>query len=159
LTTFHYIYSDTIYLIKDDIVESKYVVDFGERKIRKDLSSQSFELQMDYMQEHKNEAGFVNGVMETMNSLIFSYIVNMQKHYVFYDKKSGKIIEGILDDNIYGSEIRFILAHNDEIIGYLMPEMLDFNKENSWNFNETEISQLKSLSEDANPVLIKCKLK
>jgi hypothetical protein len=158
LTTFHYIYSDTIYSIKDDIVENRYVVDFGERKIKKNLSAQSFEQQMEYMQEHKDEAGFVNGVMETINNLIFSYLVNMQKHYVFYNKKSNKIIEGIVDD-IYGSEIRFMLANNNEIIGYFMPDNIDFSKANDWQLNETEISKLKSLPEDANPVLIKCKLK
>jgi hypothetical protein len=40
-----------------------------------------------------------------------------------------------------------------------MPDNMDFTKPNNWQCNEMEINKLKSLAEDANPVLIKCKLK
>jgi hypothetical protein len=158
-TTFHFIYSDTVYSIKDDVVESKYIVDFGNKKASENLSFKSSEQQDEYFRKNNRIAGYVNNVLETDNILRFTYFTDMKVYDVFYNKHSGKTIEGILDNKIYGAYLFLILAHNDEIIGYLMPEMLDFEKETSWNFNETEINKLKSLAEDANPVLVRLKLK
>jgi hypothetical protein len=157
--TFHYIYSDTVYSIKDDTVESKYVVDFGDKKADENLALKSSEQRNEYFQKNKGVAGSVNNVFETDDILRFTYFTDMKVHDVFYNKHSGKTVEGILDCKIYGAYLFLILAHRDEITGYLMPEMLDFTMENSWNFSETEINKLKSLTEDANPVLIRLKLK
>jgi hypothetical protein len=157
--TFHYIYSDTVYSIKDDVVESRYVIDFGEKKAGENLTLKSAEQQDEYFRENKKVAGSVSNVLETDNVFRFTYFTNMKVYDVFYNKHSGETVEGILDNKIFGAYLFLILAHNDEFIGYLMPEMLDFNKDNSWNFNETEINKLKSLDEDANPVLIRLKLK
>jgi hypothetical protein len=133
-TTFHYIYSDTVYSIKNDIVESKYVIDFGNKKANENLSLKSSEQQDEYFRKNKRVAGSVNNVMETDNILRFTYFTDMKVYDAFYNKLSGEMIEGILENKIYGAYLFLVLAYKDEIIGYLMPEMLDFNKENSWNF-------------------------
>ena len=159
--TFHYIYSDTIYSILEDGVEGKYVIDFAEKKIDEDFSLFSADQIFEYIQKNESKACFVNNVIETPGFLYFSYLMGMKRYHVFHNKATSNTMEGILPSNIYGANITFLTSVGDELIGYINPYEIDhmgFN-DNIWGISNEDITKLKSVSEDDNPILIKCKIR
>jgi len=156
--TFHYIYSDNIYAISKDTVACKYLVDFGDKKLREDLSVLPTLKIEEILMREKDRAGLVDDVIETENVLMFTYITNLKKHFVFYNKKSQKHFEGLLPDVFYN--VTFMTSVNNELIGYFNPYKVDKNKAvEAWNLSQNDKNIINDMNADDNPILIKCSLK
>jgi hypothetical protein len=156
--TFHYIYSDTIYSIRGDTIERKYLIDFGDKKINEDLSALPFRKIFEIFSTEKDKAGLVDNVIETEEFLIFGYVMNEKKHFAFYSKKTQKCIEGLFPD--FFNNITFLTTLNNDLIGYCNHVDIDKNLViRTLNLSQDDINMFNSIKAEDNPFLIKFSLK
>ncbi len=160
--TFHYSESDTIYSIVDGSVLPQYVVDFGKRKTNRDLTQLAGNDLIEFMLT-SSDAYHVHNVIETTSVLYFCYFMKMsplekgQPYTAIYHKKSGIIQEGRLQNDIFGCEIMFYLASDNQLIGLAQPQ--DIKLAETSLLDNNSIAMLEKISGENNPILVKIELK
>lgn len=108
--TFWEPFNDTIYHINNKLKEHKTFVDFGRRRIDPGIYQMDLSDKIKYVQEVRDKFLFVNDVIETPNSIYFTFLSKNGKMNCFFTKSNqtvrvGKYIKVLGDqklDNIFG---------------------------------------------------------
>lgn len=157
--TYHYIFTDTIYSIIENKVSPKYIVDFGNKKSSLNFSTTPGEKVSDYIKANSKDAFFVQNVLECSDFLMFNYVMSQERYKVLYSKKSNKLVEGILINDITGSNIEFICIINNKFIGYIEPEKFKESEKTNLFISPNQKKLLLNLDEESNPILVVCEFK
>ena len=111
----------------------------------------------------------IHDYFETPNAIFFSYHFGPVGRTAIYQKsnKSVEIINGFLDDLIYKIDLnsnkaglvpKFLYSDNNGLYGHISIDdiyrLLFLIDNNDLNLKEEQIRELKSLSEDSNPIIL-----
>lgn len=157
--TYHYAMNDTIYSIIENKVSPKYIIDFGSKKSSLDFSTTPGKNILDYIKTNSNDAFYVQNVLENADFLMFNYLMSQQRYKVLYSKKSNRLMEGFLVNDITGSDIEFIYTHGNTFIGYIEPGKFTKSEKSNLFINSNQMNLLENIDEENNPVLIVCEFK
>lgn len=158
--TCHYALSDTIYSIIEDHIIPSYVINFGKNKSRIDLDQISGIDVEKYIQIHPNTNWYVREAIETSNILRFTYNFGFKSYAdVYYNKHNGHILEGMPINDLLGGYIKIIGCNGNKIIGSISATDIQLSTNLSSFISQEEISILKKITPESNPVLILFTLK
>lgn len=158
--TCHYAFSDTIYSIQKDYIVPSYVIDFGENKSKIDLDQISGPDVKEYIQTHPKTVWYTREVIETPNILRFSYNFGFESYAdVYYNKNNGHILEGKPINDLLEGYIKILGNKGDTIIGCISAMDVELNDKLFSFISQKEQNELKKITPDSNPILIKFTLK
>lgn len=158
--TCHYAFSDTIYSINEDHIDPSYVIDFGENKSKINLDQISGSDVREYIQTHPSIVWYAREVLETSNILRFSYNFGFDSYAdVYYNKCNGHILEGKPINDLLGGYIRVLGKKGNKIIGYMPAVDVQLGEKLSSFISQEQLSQLKEITPESNPILIEFTLK
>lgn len=155
--TFHHTVSDVIYSIdkKTSKISSKYVVDFGEKKYKRDISQMKTKDMLNYLYENSDQAGFINNVIESEDFLHFRFEFANRINRAFYDKKTKLIKSGVPVNDIFTAAFAYIGQRDNRIVGCINDPMAIIFTDKAQDFVSPEtISELERLDDQSNPILI-----
>lgn len=110
--TFHFLNTDTIYSIdrSNGQVRAKYIIDYGENGLDKDVSKLSNNEFMAYIYNSGVKFGLTRNVVETDNYLLFQYACNNGSDFktLLYDANSHRIMaKGLLSVGLFKTRLAF----------------------------------------------------
>ena len=155
--TFHHTVSDVIYSIDKETskISSKYVVDFGEKKYKRDISQMKTMEILDYVNDHPDQAGFISNVVETEGFLQIRFRFAKRTNRAFYDKKTKQIKSGKPVNDIFTAPFGYIGQRDNRMIGYISdPAKIEFTEKAKAFVSPETISGLERLDDQSNPILI-----
>lgn len=153
------VFNDTIFSIQGNLIKPLYLINFGDKKIPKDLNSILGDDALEYIINNSNYACYIQNICETNNFLRFNYAMGTQLYDVFFDKNTYNHIEGVLINDIFSSSINFLHYANDEFVGYSNSFEILFVNESNLNVQDDIFPIISSITEEDNPVLIEFKIK
>lgn len=163
---YNLVFSDTIYTITSpEVVKPKYVIDFGDHKSTFDLLERTGEEISTYLKKLPEEACMVSNFFETPSFIHFGYAYHGQYNTAIYSKKSGKIITGHLENDLFAQELMFIAADGDEFIAtvkpYKMKELLAKSSATTTDPNALQqlVKMTTGMSDNDNEMIVRCKFK
>lgn len=158
--TCHYAFCDTIYSIQDDCVSPLYVVDLGNDKAKIDLDQISGGDVDKYILANPETVWYVRDVIETSDLVSFSYnIGTAYSAKVYYNKTNGHVLEGRLNNDLLGGEIKMLGKRGKRFIGYVSATDIQLGEKLSTFISSKSFSELKKITPENNPVLIEFTLK
>ena len=156
--TYHYVFSDTIYSIARGELSPKYIIDFGKNKPTVKLGEIPGEQALNYLLSDKDEALYIQDVIETSDFVKFRYLINKQMIDAFYFKKSNKVINGVLVNDILGGNINIIFTYNNRLIGFIEPSQIDLSSKKISYLDKETVIKLQELENDSNPILVELEI-
>lgn len=158
--TCHYVFSDTIYSINGDQIIPSYVIDFGKNRSKIDLNQMSGPDVKAYMRAHSSIVWYVREVIETSNMLRFSYNFGFESYAdVYYNKSNGHLQEGMPINDLLGGYIWMLGSNGNRFIGYMLAGDVELNTKLSFFISEKQLSELRKITPESNPILIEFTLK
>ncbi|WP_106828914.1 6-bladed beta-propeller [Parabacteroides pacaensis] len=156
---YHYAFSDTIYQINKSKVLPRYLIDFGTYKSKVDLGNLPGKEALNYMTTQKNEAFYIQDVLEGNSFIKFKYLMNSKMWDAFFFKEKQLVINGIVKNDILGATIKFIKTSGNKLIGYIEPHEIIITNKTASFLPEKTIQLLQEVKKDSNPILIICEIK
>ncbi len=158
--TCHYAFSDTIYSIHEGHIDPLYVIDLGKNKSPIDLDQISGTDAEQYIKTHPKVVWYARDVVETPNILKFSYNFGFESYAdAYYNKNNGHILEGKPINDLLGGYIKTLGRRGNKIIGYMSAIDVQLDEKSSSFISQEQLSELKKLTLDSNPILIEFTLK
>lgn len=158
--TCHYAFSDTIYSINGDRITPFYIIDFGKNRSKIDLNQMAGPDVKEYMQTRSSTVWYVREVIETSNMLRFSYNFGFDSYAdVYYNKSNGHILEGMPENDLLGGYIWMLGSNNNRFIGCISACDIVISEKLSSFIPEEQLSELRELTPESNPILIEFTLK
>lgn len=158
--TCHYVFSDTIYSIDMGQIVSSYAIDLGENKSKVDLEKMPGLDVKEYIQTHSNTVWYIRDVVETSEMLRFSYNFGFETFAeVYFNKRNGHILEGTPINDLFEGNIWILGNKDNKFIGYIYATDLKLDTKLSSFISPQQISELKNVTMENNPILIEFKLK
>lgn len=158
--TCHYVFSDTIYSINEDLIIPSYVIDLGKNRSKIDLDQISGSDAKEYIQAHSSTVWYIRGVIETSNMLRFSYNFGFKSFAdVYYNKSNGHILEGMPINDLLGGYIGVLGSNGNKFIGYMLAADIQLNPKLSSFISQEQLSELRKITPESNPILIEFTLK
>jgi len=144
--TFHFLNTDTIYSIDktNGQVRAKYIIDYGENGLDKDVSKLSNNEFMAYVYNSGVKFGLTRNVVETNNYLLFQYACNNGSDFktLLYDANSHRIMaKGLLSVGLFKTRLVFEPAkgQNKKIV------LISVNEDNVLDLSDKGASCLSEI--------------
>ncbi|MDR1339098.1 MAG: 6-bladed beta-propeller [Prevotellaceae bacterium] len=172
-------YDDTVYHISGEKVERAYYIDFGNMKKGKDfysfLKSPATKLGQTTEYERTHDICIIRAVEETEKYMFFYYFHKFIGHAVFYNKRTGQVIDVCKDygdknvifpiyNDINGGPLVFPLSSDGEsFYGVVESWQILKEKESIQASNaagrDKLLKMIDGINEFDNPVIVRMKLK
>lgn len=158
--TCHYTFSDTIYSIQGDHINPSYIIDLGENKSKIDLDQISGSDVDKFILAHPQTVWYARNVIETSKIIMFSYSFGFESNAdVYYNKSNGHILEGKPINDLLGGNIKILGKKGKSFIGYIPATDIQLSEKLTSFISREQLTELKNISPDSNPVLIEFTLK
>ncbi len=160
--TFHHTISDVIYSIdrRTDEVTAKYKVDYSGKEYKTDLATIETMEAFDYIVAHPEEAGLIRNVVESEEFLTLTYFFMGEVYQAIYNKRDNSIIEGVLENDLFGAPVRFGYQRDGVFVSAVMGLSNSAITDKAKGVLSQEMIEKlnKDMDESANPILIEIKM-
>lgn len=159
-------FNDTLFtVLSPNIIQPKYVIDFGSEKSSFDFLHAAGEDVATYMKGNPKGAYMISNFFETPSYIHFSFQYNGQPYTTVYSKKSGKSHTGKLENDFFIQDILFQCADNDNFLAVVKPyQLLEMAKKTeALRDSPIAIERLLSIAhrlhDTDNEMILSCKIK
>ena len=159
----HFNASDTIYSLnkKSAKVESKYIIDFGDKKYPDKLSEMSYNDWWPYRRTHQDQAGFVSTFFSTNKNIYFSYWYNGMACDFIYNTKNGNSINGSIDYDIFDDSDINLVGTTPESFLFVVsnPADLKLTESGKQLMSSSDIEKFESIDSKTKYMILEVSLK
>lgn len=160
--TFSYVFNDTIYSIKDNLIIPKYCIHLTGNSISsKKLNNMPGEAVKEYVNNHSKLQWNMNGVYETPSYLLFSYMIGLDNCcWCIYNKKTKSLSNLKIIDDLFGLNwIDIKETVDDKIIAWISTDELKISNKLISFVGQKEFEKLQMITHNDNPIIIEFTLK
>ena len=160
--TFSYVFNDTIYSIKDNLIIPKYCIHLTGNSISsKKLNNMPGEAVKEYVNNHSKLQWNMNGVYETPSYLLFSYMIGLDNCcWCIYNKKTKSLSNLKIIDDLFGLNwIGIKETVDDKIIAWISTDELKISNKLISFVGQKEFEKLQMITHNDNPIVIEFTLK
>lgn len=159
----HFNASDTIYSLnkKSAKVESKYIIDFGDKKYPDKLSEMSYNDWSPYRRTHQDKAGFVSTFFSTNKNIYFSYWYNGTACYFIYNTRNSNSINGNIEYDIFDDSDIHLVGTTPESFIFVVsnPAGLKLTESGKQLMSSSDVAKFESIDSKAKYMILEISLK